>query len=176
LYTLAYHKTYGLRSIVVRPFNTYGPREHLRGVYGEVIPRFVVRILNGHPPVIFGNGTQTRDFTYISDTIQGIMQASECDEMIGQTVNIARGKEVSINSLAEIISIRLGRSALKPLYEEERPGDVMRHYADISKAGRLFHYRPETDIEKGIELYLAWFHAQKFDTARLFEEQVVFNW
>jgi len=176
LYTLAYHKTYGLQSIVVRPFNTYGPREHLRGVYGEVIPRFVVRILNGHPPVIFGNGTQTRDFTYISDTIQGIMQASECDEMIGQSVNIARGKEVSINSLAEIISEKLGRSELKPLYKEQRPGDVVRHYADISKAKRLLHYHPGTDIEKGIELYLEWFHAQKFDIARLFEEQVVFNW
>lgn len=176
LYTLAYHKTYGLQSIVVRPFNTYGPREHLQGAYGEVIPRFVVRILNGNPPVIFGNGRQTRDFTYVSDTIQGIMQASECDEMIGQTVNIARGKEVSINSLAEIISKKLGGSGLKPQYEEQRPGDVTRHYADIAKAERLFHYRPGTDIERGIELYLEWFKAQQFDIVRLLEEQVVFNW
>jgi len=176
LYTLAYHETYGLKSMVVRPFNTYGPREHLHGVYGEVIPRFVLRILNGLPPVIFGDGTQTRDFTYVSDTINGIVSASECDAMTGQSVNIARGREVSINELAGIIAARLGRSDLKPVYEIKRPGDVLRHYADISKAKKMFGYNTEVDIENGIGLYIDWFLSQNYDIGQLMKQEIVFNW
>lgn len=176
LYTSAYYRTYGLKSIVVRPFNTYGPREHLLGVYGEVIPRFVLRILNGMPPIIFGDGTQTRDFTYVSDTVRGIIMASECDAMIGQTVNIARGQEVSVNELADIIANRLGKKDLRPVYECRRPGDVMRHYADISKAERLFGYRPEVDIEDGLGLYIDWFNSKNYDVSKLLKEDVIFNW
>ncbi|MEW6585746.1 MAG: GDP-mannose 4,6-dehydratase, partial [Nitrospirota bacterium] len=176
LYTLAYHETYGLKSMVVRPFNTYGPREHLQGVYGEVIPRFVLRILSGLPPVIFGDGTQTRDFTYVSDTVNGIVSASECDGMTGQYVNIARGREVSVNELAGIIASRLGKAELKPVYETKRPGDVMRHYADISKAKEMFGYSPDVDIEKGICLYIDWFLSQNYDIGRLIKQEVVFNW
>lgn len=176
LYTLAYYRTYGLETIVVRPFNTYGPREHLQGVYGEVIPRFVLRILNGMPPVIFGDGTQTRDFTYVTDTVKGIIMASECDEMVGQTVNIARGQEVSINDLASIIANKLGKNDIKPVNEQKRPGDVMRHYADISKAKKLFGYNPEIDIQKGIGLYIDWFHSKQYDVSELLKQEIVFNW
>jgi UDP-glucose 4-epimerase len=162
--------------MVVRPFNTYGPREHLHGVYGEVIPRFVLRLLNGLSPLIFGDGTQTRDFTYVSDTVNGIVSASECDAMTGQSVNIARGREVSINELAGIIAARLGRSDLKPVYEIKRPGDVLRHYADISKAKKMFGYDPEVGIEKGIGLYIDWFKSQNYDIANLLKQQTIFNW
>jgi UDP-glucose 4-epimerase len=176
LYTLAFYKTYGLQSVVVRPFNTYGPRSHLEGVYGEVIPRFVLRVLNGVPPVIFGDGSQTRDFTYVSDIVSGIIMASECDEMIGQAVNIARGHEVSINDLARIIIEKLGEKNLKPVYEKKRPGDVMRHYADISKAERQFGYRPEVNIEDGIGLYIDWFNSIYHNVSELLKHDVVFNW
>jgi UDP-glucose 4-epimerase len=176
LYALAYHKTYGLGTSVVRPFNTYGPREHLQGAYGEVIPRFVLRVLNGKPPVIFGDGTQTRDFTHVTDTVRGIILASQCDSLVGQAVNIARGREVSINQLAGIIAHRLGRDGLKPVYEQSRPGDVMRHYADISKATRLFGFSPEIDIEKGIGLYIDWFLSKKYDIHELSEKEMLFNW
>jgi len=175
-YTLAFHRTYGLNSMVVRPFNTYGPREHFEGVYGEVIPRFVLRVLNNMPPVIFGNGTQTRDFTYISDTVSGIILASEYDEMIGQSVNIANGREISINQLAEIITQKLKKRNLKPLYEKERPGDVMRHFADISRAKNMFSYTPQIDIEKGIELYIDWFRCRNHNLNELIKQDVVFNW
>lgn len=176
LYTLAYHKTYGLEAMVVRPFNTYGPREHLQGVYGEVIPRFVLRILNNMPPVIFGDGTQTRDFTYVSDTVNGIIMASACNGLIGQAVNIARGQEVSITQLAEIIAKTLGRTDIRPVYEQNRPGDVKRHYADISKAGKLIGFSPAIDIEKGISLYIDWFNAQNFDVSGLIRQETIFNW
>ncbi len=176
LYTLAYQKTYGLASMVVRPFNTYGPREHLQGVYGEVIPRFVLRILNGSPPVIFGDGTQTRDFTYVSDTVRGIILASQADSLIGQAVNIARGQEVSINDLARMISEKLGKNNVKPVYENKRPGDVMRHYADISKARGLLGFHPEVDIQQGISRYVDWFLSQDYDIPELLKQESVFNW
>lgn len=176
LYTLAYYRTYGLQSMVIRPFNTYGPRAHFEGLYGEVIPKFILRVLSDMPPVIFGDGTQTRDFTYISDTVKGIIMASQCDGMIGQTVNIARGKEVSINELVTIITRTLGKETLRPLYEQKRPGDVIRHYADVSKAERQFGFKPEIDIEKGIKLYADWFKSNNHDPSELLKQDVVFNW
>jgi UDP-glucose 4-epimerase len=176
LYTLAYQKTYGLDSIVVRPFNTYGPREHLQGVYGEVIPRFVLRILNDSPPVIFGDGTQTRDFTYVSDTVRGIILASQADSLIGQAVNIARGQEISVNDLACIILGKLGKNNIKPVFEQKREGDVMRHYADISKARGLLGFQPEIDIQQGISKYIDWFLAQDYNISELLNQELVFNW
>ena len=176
LYTLAYYRTYGLQSMVIRPFNTYGPRAHFEGLYGEVIPKFILRVLSDMPPLIFGDGTQTRDFTYISDTVKGIIMASECDAIIGQTVNIARGQEISINELAAIIMRTLGKESLKPRYEQKRPGDVMRHYADVSKAERQFGFKPEIDIEKGIRLYANWFKSNNYDPFELLKQDVVFNW
>jgi UDP-glucose 4-epimerase len=176
LYTLAYQKTYGLNAMVVRPFNTYGPREHLQGVYGEVIPRFVLRILSNMPPVIFGDGTQTRDFTYVSDTARGIIMASQSDSLIGKAVNIARGQEVSINDLARIIAEILGKNNIKPVYEQNRPGDVMRHYADISTARNLLGFQPKVDIEKGLSLFIDWFLSQNYNIPELLKKETVFNW
>lgn len=176
LYSLAYYKTYGLRTMVVRPFNTYGPRSHFEGAYGEVIPKFVVRLLNDVPPVIFGDGTQTRDFTYVSDTVGGIIAASACDEMIGRAVNIARGGEVSINRLFSIISEKLGRKGLKPVYEAARPGDVMRHYADVRKAKDMFGFSALVELEEGVEKYIEWFRSRGYDPKELLKQDKIFNW
>ena len=95
-YTNAYWQTYGLPAIVVRPFNAYGPRAHESGDLAEVIPRFIIRILNNLPPVIFGGGDNGRDFTYVTDTARGIALAADCDALLGRTVNIARGKMITI--------------------------------------------------------------------------------
>ncbi len=175
-YALAHNRTYNLPSMVVIPFNTYGPREHFEGAYGEVIPKFVLRCLNNIPPVIFGDGSQTRDFTYVGDTVRGIVMASECDEMIGQKVNIARGEEVSIITLAEKIYPNLGRAEIKPVFERQRPGDVQRHFADARKAARLFGFRAEVGIEKGLDMFIKWFNSQGYNMEKLMKEDVVFNW
>ena len=176
VYSLAYNRTYGLNSIVVRPFNTYGPREHLEGAYGEVIPKFVLRVLNNEPPVIFGDGAQTRDFTYVTDTVMGIIMASECDTMVGQTVNIASGRETSINQLSGIITRTLNRENLRPVYERDRPGDVKRHLSDISKAEKIFHYTPRINIEHGLQYYIDWFKSKNYNYAELAKQDVIFNW
>ena len=176
VYSLAYNRTYGLNSIVARPFNTYGPREHFEGAYGEVIPKFVLRVLNNEPPVIFGDGTQTRDFTYVTDTVMGIIMASECDAMIGQTVNIASGTETSVNTLSEIITRKLSRENLRPVYEKNRPGDVKRHLSAISKAQKTFEYTPRVDIEQGLQHYIEWFKSKNYNYAELAKQDIIFNW
>ncbi len=170
-YTKAFTTTYGLNTVIVRPFNTYGPREHFEGPYGEVIPKFSVRIKNNKQPLIFGSGNQTRDFTYVSDTVEGIILASDSEKLNGQAVNIAYGQEVSINNLAKYILEYL-KSDLQPKYCETRPGDVLRHYADISKAKKMLNFQPKIDIKTGIKLYLDWLNTQKID----FSKETEFNW
>lgn len=175
-YALAYHRTYGMQSMVVIPFNTYGPREHYEGAHGEVIPKFVLRALNDEPPVIFGDGAQTRDFTYVTDTVRGIMLASACDAMIGQTVNIARGEEVTIRAIAEKIYHALGKTHIQPIIEKDRPGDVRRHFAGVERAKKLFGFAAEIGIDEGLNRFMQWFSSQGYDLNRLMKEDVVFNW
>lgn len=155
LYTRHFHNHEGLPTLIVRPFNTYGPRSHFEGVYGEVIPRFVVRALNGKLPIIFGTGTQTRDFTYVTDTVAGILKAAESDKLLGDAVNIARGQEITIRQIARLVCRETGLKD-KPVMHPARPNDVMRHYADIRKAQKILSFSPEISIEEGIQKYVAW--------------------
>lgn len=155
LYTRHFNDHQGLPTLIVRPFNTYGPRSHFEGVYGEVIPRFVVRALNGKPPLIFGTGKQTRDFTYITDTVSGIIRAGQSDTLLGDAVNIARGEEVTIRDIASYVCAETGLPD-KPIMKPTRPNDVMRHYADIRKAKKFLSYSPQVDIREGIKKYIAW--------------------
>jgi len=154
-YALAYQKTYGLKTIVVRPFNTYGPRSHYESYAGEVIPRFVINALAGKPLTISGDGEQTRDFTYVTDTARGLIMAAECDELIGDVVNIAYGEEVSIKDIAaKVIDQSHSKSAVDRI--EGRPGDVYRHHADISKAKDLLDFEPLVPINEGLYMYISW--------------------
>ncbi len=175
LYTKHFHDHQGLPTLIVRPFNTYGPRSHFEGVYGEVIPRFVVRALNGKQPLIFGNGKQTRDFTYVSDTVAGIIKASQSDKLLGQAVNIARGEEVTILDIAKYICKEVGLP-FKPFMKPARPNDVMRHYADITKAKKILSFRPEISIAQGIKTYVAWVKQAYPNPKSLLEKMPDINW
>lgn len=155
LYTLQFNDTFALPSMVIRPFNTYGPRCHFEDVYGEVIPRMVIRALNGKQPIIFGSGNQTRDFTYVTDTVTGIIEASQTDSLLGTRTNIAYGKEISIATIAQIICKEIGLP-YNPITKPDRPNDVARHAANIHKAKKVFHYRPTIDIHEGIKTYISW--------------------
>jgi UDP-glucose 4-epimerase len=176
LYTRAYYTTYGMPAMILRPFNTYGYREHYEGASGEVIPRFVVRILNGLPPVIFGDGSATRDFTFVTDTVEALIRAGECDDFLGQAVNLAYGREVSIREIAERLLKLLGREDLQIEWQPERPGDVHRHYADVARLQAGTGYKPSIDIEAGLERYIAWFRAHYPDPAALLAECQTENW
>lgn len=177
LYTQAYFLTYDLPTVIVRPFNTYGYREHHEGASGEVIPRFLVRLANGLAPVVFGDGGQTRDFTFVTDTVAGIMKAAESDALVGQSVNIARGKEVTIRRIGELLIDLMERRDLSMQFEPARPADVHRHYADISKAERVLDFHPIINIEEGLRLYIDWFKQQHTgDPADLLAQMQSRNW
>ena len=175
-YAFSYFRTYHFPTMVIRPFNTYGPRSHFEGPYGEVIPRFVIRALNNLPPIIFGDGEQTRDFTYVEDTVEGIIRASQEESLIGETVNIAFGKERSIKEVVEIVLKTLRKKNLKPVYQEKRPGDVRRHFADTRKAKKILKFSAKTTLEEGIKKYLDWFLKQNFNTKKLLKEIEEKNW
>jgi len=175
LYTTCYNKNFGLKTVIVRPFNTYGYNEHLSGPYGEVIPRFVVRIKNNLPPIIFGDGKQTRDFTFVDDTAAGLIAACSSEKVVGDIVNIARGEEVSINEIAKII-IKLINPKIKPIYKKARPLDVMRHYADVGKTKKLLKFSAKTDIENGIKKYSKNLEDNKSNFKELLKEIPDKNW
>ena len=159
-YAMALHRTHGLPVSVVRPFNTYGPREPYQGSRAEVIPRFLLRLEGDQSPVVYGDGSQTRDFTFIDDTVNGLIQAAQCDALVGDAVNIARGEEVSIIQIASLLAALMRKTDLGLVVEAGRPGDVHRHYADIRKAERLLDFAPQIDIESGLSRTLEWFRSR----------------
>lgn len=174
-YAKAYHRTYGLETVVVRPFNSYGPREHDQGDLAEVIPRFVIRVLNGLAPVIFGAGDNGRDFTYVTDTARGLALAAENDGLVGATVNIAFGRMLTIREVADTVTRLCQRQDLKPVHIDPRPGDVYRLHADTRLAEELLGYSADIDFEQGMNKYLAWF-AQKYPDPSILLEDDPVNW
>jgi UDP-glucose 4-epimerase len=174
-YALAYWQTYGLPTIVVRPFNSYGPREHATGELAEVIPRFVVRVLNGLPPVIFGTGDSGRDFTYVTETARGIALAASSDALIGRVVNIAHGEMVTVRQLAETIARLCGGADIAPLFIEPRPGDVRALRAETRLARETLAFVAEIDVDQGLRRYIDWFLTNNPSPADLLEDDIR-NW
>ena len=168
LYALAYWRTYGLPVSVIRPFNTYGPREPYAGARAEVIPRFALQLDAGRSPVVYGNGSQTRDFTYVADTADGIVAATACDALVGDVVNIAHGREETINHIAKLLGELTNRSDIPITYADPRPGDVDRHFAATEKAKALFGFEALTDIATGLAKTVDWLReagiAERVDT------------
>jgi UDP-glucose 4-epimerase len=156
LYAQACMRTHGLPVIVIRPFNSYGPREHASGTSAEVIPKFVSRIRRGDPPVIFGDGDQTRDFTWVEETATGIVTAATADELVGQAVNIAYGRGVSINKISDLLLEIMDARELKPIFADVRPGDVSHHYADTTKARTILGFEASIPVDEGLARYVRW--------------------
>jgi len=166
LYVRGFHYTDGLKMVIVRPFNCYG--EFMRtDTYSAATPKFYSRISKGLPPIIHGSGKQTRDFSYVDDTSEGIMLADQNKSALGETFNIGQGKEVSIKKVAQTMiekyrEITGENLKLKLKYVKPRKGDVMRHLASISKARKILGYRPRVTLDDGISRYIKW----KLQTSR----------
>lgn len=175
-YTRAYHDTYGFPTVVVRPFNTYGPRCHHEGDSGEVIPKFLLRALAGQPMIAFGDGTQTRDFTYVADTARGVALAAMADAAVGRTLNLGYGAEISVNDLAGEIRLAAGCPDAAVVHTDPRPGDVLRLYADMSKARSLCGYEPRIALREGLALLRSWYSSLGVPPETLLEQEVVRNW
>ena len=175
-YARAFHRTYGQPTVIVRPFNTYGPRCHHEGDSGEVIPKFLLRCLAGRPMVVFGDGRQTRDFTFVSDTARGIIAAGLCDAAIGRTVNLGSGRETSLNELTAEITRLAHRPGAPVEYDSPRPGDVARLCADTQQARDLLGFRPQVDLHAGLAHLLAWYQSLGQPWEDLLEQETVRNW
>lgn len=175
LYTDAYHQTYGLPTITVRPFNAYGPRAHEQGELAEVIPRFMIRCLNGRAPVVFGDGSNGRDFTYVTEVARGIALAGKSDRLVGSRVNIAFGRMISVREVGEKLLSALGRNDLSIFYADPRPGDVHILSADIRRARETLGYESRIDFDVGLGRYIDWFKRRHPNPSTLLEEDIV-NW
>ena len=156
----AYIKTYGMNICIMRPFNLYGPRQKDSG-YGGAISIFTKRALSNMPPIIYGSGEQSRDYTYIDDIVAAYDLILNHSKVIREPVNFGTGVDVKINDLAAKI-IKLCGKDLKPVHVEERPGEVDRLVADISKAKKL-GWNPKYTLDEGLEKFVDWYQKYKFE-------------
>jgi UDP-N-acetylglucosamine/UDP-N-acetylgalactosamine 4-epimerase len=145
-----FHRLYGLPTVALRYFNVFGPRQDPTSEYSAVIPKFIASIKAGATPTIFGDGEQTRDFSYIANVVQANLKAcSAGPEALGGAYNIACGERISLNELVGILAGFAGRS-VTPTYAPHRPGDIKHSLAGIDKAARLLGYRPDVTVREGL--------------------------
>ncbi len=171
----SFHDAGAMAVTVVRPFNAYGPRCHHEGDAGEVVPKFVLRALERLPLVVFGDGQQTRDFTYVEDTAAAIADISRCDRAVGQTINFGSGIARSILDVAH----EAGRAAghgVQIIHDAPRPGDVRTLCADATRAARLIGYRPTVEFADGLDRLVAWYRGSGVAPGILLAEEIDRNW
>lgn len=152
---LSYCRTFGIDASIIRPFNNYGPRQN-EGSYAGVIPLTIKRLINGEQPVIYGNGDQTRDYLYVTDTAKAAIDIYNSKNTRSKVLNIASGKEISITNLIAMICEYMG-SRIPIIYKEERPGDVKRHIANIFLAEDLINFKPLVSFEEGLKKTVDWY-------------------
>lgn len=158
LYAKVYASVYGMKLIGLRYFNIFGPKQNPNGPYAAVIPLFAEAVLNNTPPVINGDGSHSRDFTYVENAVQANILAlfTENKEAQNQVYNIACGEQTTLNELFEILKTEAG-SDLRPIHGPERAGDVRHSLADISKAQRLLGYKVGVTVKEGLKKTLDWY-------------------
>ncbi|MGI0085105.1 MAG: NAD-dependent epimerase/dehydratase family protein, partial [Nitrososphaerales archaeon] len=157
-YCLAFNKVYGLNSTCLRFFSVYGPR----GRPDQVIYAFAEKLARNEAPVIFGDGTYSRDFTYVSDVVNGTLLAAEKEESNGHALNIGFGRRISINELIKKILLAMDlEGKIKPIYAEQSKGDFSHTEADNRKARELLDWRPEVELDQGLKLFLDWFRENR---------------
>jgi nucleoside-diphosphate-sugar epimerase len=155
-YCRVFSQLYGLETVCLRYFNVFGPRQNPASQYAAVIPKFILALLNGDRPVIFGDGRQTRDFSYVSNVVQANILACRMPLAAGLVLNVACGRRYSISDLAARLSRILGVRH-DPIYAAPRPGDVRHSLADIARARQMLGYRPTVSFQEGLERTVTWF-------------------
>ena len=160
-YCHAFYHTYGLETVCIRYFNVFGPRQDPGSPYSAVIPLFITALLKRRPPIVYGDGEQTRDFTFIQNVIHGNLLAAEAraEDVVGKTFNVANGTTTSLNKLLRLLNELLG-SEIHPKYEPARIGDVRDSLADISLARQYLGYEPVVDFEEGLRKSIDFYKSQ----------------
>jgi UDP-glucuronate decarboxylase len=156
----AYQRQYGIKSVILRIHNTYGPRLRAKGTYGRAVSRFINQALNNQDITIYGDGAQTRSFTYITDTIKGILKAATTKKAINETINIGNTKETTIIELGKTIK-KLTKSNSKITFKPLPQDDPKRRSPDIRKAKEILEWTPEVNLETGLQKTVNWFKAKK---------------
>jgi UDP-N-acetylglucosamine/UDP-N-acetyl-alpha-D-glucosaminouronate 4-epimerase len=155
-YAQTFHLLYGLSTVCLRYFNVFGPRQDPASQYAAVVPLFITRLLRGEAPVIFGDGEQSRDFTYVADIVSANLLAAETARASGDVLNVACGEGITVNRLAAVIASLVG-SRMVPVHGPERPGDIKHSLADISKAEEALWFMPRITLREGLEKTVAWY-------------------
>jgi nucleoside-diphosphate-sugar epimerase len=155
-YLQMFTRLYGLDTVSIRYFNVFGPRQDPSSPYSGVIALFVTRLLAGQPPVITGDGEQTRDFTYVDNIVDGVLRAAIAPDVSGRVINVATGRQISINQLAQALQRLLGSDFI-PVHTEARTGDVRDSLADITLARQLLGYEPHVSFEEGLRRTVEWY-------------------
>jgi UDP-glucose 4-epimerase len=150
-YCHAFWTTYGFETVSLRYFNVFGPRQDPASQYAAVIPRFIAAMLAGRQPTIYGDGRQSRDFTYIDNVVHGNLLAADAEAKLvaGQTINVAGGRSTSLLELVAVLNDLLG-TAIEPVHWAPRPGDVRESLADIAQARSRLGYEPQVDFQQGL--------------------------
>jgi UDP-glucose 4-epimerase len=158
LYLTSFYRVYGLETVSLRYFNIFGPRQDPTSQYSGVLAKFITQMLENKPCTIFGDGEQSRDFTYIDNAVSANLLAcsAPAERVAGQVFNIATGTRFSLNETFRILSNIIGYNK-QPIYEEPRPGDVKHSLADISRSGEALQYRPITEFEDGLRRTVDWY-------------------
>jgi UDP-glucose 4-epimerase len=160
LYCQAFTATYGLESVALRYFNVFGPRQDPQGAYAAVIPKFIVEMLAGRQPTIFGDGTQSRDFVFVGDVVRANLLAAESDKANGRMMNVASGRQYSLLEVVEALNRVLG-TKIQPTLADPRVGDVRDSLADVSLAKELLGYEPQISFEEGLRRTVEDFKARR---------------
>ena len=158
-YAAAFSRSYSLETVSLRYFNVFGPRQDPTSTYAAVIPKFITRMLRGEPPTIYGDGRQSRDFTYIDNVVHGNLLACSAPRAAGETINLAGGGRIVINDLVAQLNAILSTN-LRPTHMDERPGDIKHSRADIAKARDLLGFETIVSFEEGLRRTVDWYRAR----------------
>ncbi|RKL61640.1 NAD-dependent epimerase/dehydratase family protein [Thermoanaerobacteraceae bacterium SP2] len=157
LYGKVFSKVYGLETVSLRYFNVFGPRQDPNSQYAAVIPKFITKMLKSESPVIYGDGEQSRDFTYIDNVVEANILAATSEKVgHGEVINIACGKRISLNQLVQKLNEILGTD-VRPIYDKPRVGDVKHSLASIEKAERLLGYHVKVSLDEGLRKVIEWY-------------------
>ena len=161
-YCQVFARAYGLETVSLRYFNVFGPRQDPSSQYSGVISRFISALLGDGRPVIFGDGRQSRDFTYIANVVDANLRAAETTRGVGQVINVANGERTTLNELLDVLKKITGRADVEAEYGEPRTGDVRHSQADITQARELLGYEPHVGLEEGLRLTIDWWKQSRF--------------
>ncbi len=160
-YAAAFSHSYDLETVSLRYFNVFGPRQDPTSAYAAAIPKFITAMLRGERPTIYGDGTQSRDFTFVDNIVQGNLLACKAPRAVGETINLANGGRILINDLVAQLNEIIGTN-LAPIHTDERPGDIKHSRADIEKARDLLGYAPIVSFDEGLRRTVDWYRESRF--------------